>query len=63
MPYPPKEYESLYTEAVFPSVSPWPGQTKCCVEGREAERGDRRVTVSCVHRRRLMSSDVQECLV
>lgn len=47
MPYPSKEYKSLYTEAVFPTVSPWPGQMTFPKEGREGQRGDEHSTNSC----------------
>lgn len=40
MPYPSKEYKSLYTEAVFPTVSPWPGQMTFPKEGREGQRDE-----------------------
>ena len=47
MPYPSKEYKSLYTEAVFPTVSPWPGQMTFPKEGREGQRDDQHSTKSC----------------
>lgn len=38
---------NLYTEAVFPNVSPWPGQMKCRVEGRKEKEGYKHIAVSC----------------
>ena len=43
MPYPSKEYKSLYTEAVFPTVSPWPGQMTFPKGGRKEDK-DREIT-------------------
>lgn len=36
---------NLYTEAVFPSVSPWPGQMKCRVQRTDLERSDKHIAV------------------
>lgn len=51
MPYSPKEYKSLYTEAVFPNLSLWPGQMKCRVEGRKEKEGYKHILCPAVNRK------------